>query len=446
MSAPPAHVRTEAEDALLAAFDAAGKNLPGDKWIARQRAAAMDRFRHTGLPTRRVEEWKYTDLRALMRTAAPLASEMKIAATAAPGDDPLSGLDRAVLVILNGAFDKTLSDLDGLKSVKVTPIADALAKGDKQIGALVEDNTDTALALNTAFMAGGVLIEVAEGAQPERPIEIMHIVTETKPAGIYVRNVVNVGKGASARIVESYRGPAGVAYQSNVVNELTLNDGARAIWAKLQLEGDAALHLGTLATRVDSNVEFDHLTVTAGAAATRSQIYMDVAGEGSRTSLNGTTLLNGTQHVDLMLSIEHLAPDDKTRVLYKNIARDRATGAFQGKIHVHQPAQKTDAKMMNRTLLLSDEASFAAKPELEIWADDVTCGHGSTSGRIDDDMLFYFLSRGIPRAEAERLLIIAFLSEAIEAIGDPALIGALEPLVEARLAAAPVSELNARLA
>ena len=446
MSAAPLTVRTEAEDALLIAFDAAGKNLPGDKWIARQRAAAMDRFRHTGLPTRRVEEWKYTDLRALLRVAAPLASDLKSAATAAPGNDPLSGLDRAVLVILNGAFDKTMSDLDGLKGVKVTPIADALAKGDRRIGTLIEDNPDTALALNTAFMAGGALIEVAEGAQPVRPIEIMHVVTETQPASVYVRNVVSVGKGASVRIVESYRGPAGVAYQTNVVNELALHEGAHAIWAKLQVDGDKALHIGTLATRIESNVEFDHLTITAGAAATRSQIYVEIAGEGARTSLNGTNLLSGNQHVDLMLSIDHTAPDAKTRVLYKNIARDKATGAFQGKINVHQLAQKTDAKMMNRTLLLSDEASFAAKPELEIWADDVTCGHGSTSGRIDDDMLFYFLSRGIPRAEAERLLIIAFLSEAIEAIGDPALIAALEPLVEERLAAIPVSELNARLA
>jgi Fe-S cluster assembly protein SufD len=274
----------------------------------------------------------------------------------------------------------------------------------------------------------------------------MHLATETRPAGMFVRNVVSVGKGASVRIVESYRGPAGVAYQANVVNELALHEGARAIWAKLQLEGDAALHLGTLATRLEANAELDHLTVTAGGSATRSQIYMAIAGEGARSSLNGTNILSGTQHVDLTLSIDHFAPGAKTRVLYKNIARDKATGAFQGKIHVHQPAQKTDAKMMNRTLLLSEDATFAAKPELDIWADDVTCGHGSTSGRIDDDMLFYFLSRGIPRSEAERLLVVAFLSEAIEAIGDPALIAALEPLVEERLAAAPASELNARIA
>ncbi len=351
-----------------------------------------------------------------------------------------------MLVILNGAFDKTMSDIDGLKGVKVTSIADALAKGDRRIGALIEDNPDTALALNTAFMAGGVLIEIADGARPERPIEIMHIVSEMRPAAIFVRNVVSVGKGASVRIVESYRGPAGVAYQSNAVNELALHEGAHVIWAKLQVEGDAALHIGTLATRLEANAELDHLTVTAGAAATRSQIFMAMAGEGARSALNGTTLLAGAQHVDLSLSIDHTAPGAKTRVLYKNIARDKSTGAFQGKIHVHQLAQKTDAKMMNRTLLLSDEASFAAKPELEIWADDVTCGHGSTSGRIDEDMLFYFLSRGIPRAEAERLLVIAFLSEAIEAIGDQALIAALEPLVEERLAAVPASELNARLA
>ena len=436
MTAEPVTLRTEAEQTLLSAFEAAKSRLPGDARIAERRAAAIDHFRRAGLPHRRIEEWKYTDLRALMRHAAPLASEPAEgpAEHMPAGADPLDGFDRAPIVIVNGVFQPDMSDHEELEGVTVTPLAEALAGGDRRIGALVEERTDVALSLNTAFMADGVLIEVAEGARPPRPLELIHVVTGARPVGVYIRNIVSVGPGASVRIVESHRGPVGVAYQANVANELKLSDGAHVVWAKLQAEGDAALHLGTLVARLDARAALDHLTITAGAAASRSRISLSMAGEGARAALNGTTMIAGTQHADLMLAIDHHAPGATSRVLYKNIARDRATGAFQGKIFVHREAQKTDARMMNRTLLLSEDASFAAKPELEIWADDVQCGHGSTSGRIDEDMLFYFLARGIPRAEAERLLVIAFLSESIEALGDAELVAALEPAVERWLA------------
>jgi Fe-S cluster assembly protein SufD len=448
MSAEPTTLRTEAEESLLSAFDAVAAGLPGDKRIAADRKAAIDRFRRTGLPHRRIEEWKYTDLRALMRRAAPLALEPGATPSVrtAPGPDPLDGFDRAPIVIVNGIFDGAMSDHDGMEGVTVTPLAEALMKGDRRIGALIDQPADAVLSLNTAFMADGVLIEIADGAKPLRPIEIIHVVTETRPVGLYVRNVVSVGRNASVRIVECHRGPDEVAYQTNVATELMLHEGAHAVWAKLQSEGAAALHVGTLLTRLEREARLDHLTISAGAAASRSQIFMAMEGEGARAALNGTTMIAGTQHADLTLGIDHVAPGARTRVLYKNVARDKATGAFQGKIFVHREAQKTDAKMMNRTLLLSEEASFAAKPELEIWADDVTCGHGSTSGRIDDDMLFYFLSRGIPREEAERLLVIAFLSESIEALDDPELVAALEPAVERWLASAPTPALAAEAA
>jgi Fe-S cluster assembly protein SufD len=448
MSAEPTALRTEAEESLLSAFAAVAPGLPGDARIGAQRRAAIDRFRRTGLPHRRIEEWKYTDLRTLMRRAAPLTSEPQASPSVrtAPGPDPLDGFDRTPLVVVNGVFDPSLSDHEGAEGITVTPLAEALARGDRRIGALVDQDDRAVLSLNTAFMTDGVLVEVADGANSSRPIEIIHVVTETRPVGVYVRNVVSVGRGASVRVVECHRGPAEVAYQTNVVTELMLREEARAVWAKLQAEGDSALHVGTLTARLERNATLDHLTISAGAAASRSQIFLGVEGEGAQAALNGTTMIGGTQHADLTLGIDHLAPGAKTRVLYKNVARGKATGAFQGKIFVHREAQKTDAKMMNRTLLLSDEASFAAKPELEIWADDVQCGHGSTSGRIDDEMLFYFLSRGIPRAEAERLLVVAFLSESIEALGDPELIAALEPAVERWLGSAPPTALTGETA
>jgi Fe-S cluster assembly protein SufD len=181
---------------------------------------------------------------------------------------------------------------------------------------------------------------------------------------------------------------------------------------------------------VGAGARFNHLTVTAGASLSRSQSFVTIGGEGAELNLNGATMIGGDQHADVTLTIHHAKPGSKSRVLFKNAADGSADGVFQGKIIVAQEAQKTDGKMMAKQLLLSEDAAFVSKPELEIYADDVQCGHGSTSGRIDETMLFYFLSRGIPRPEAERLLLQAFLADAIEAIGDEEVGAALEGVIE----------------
>jgi Fe-S cluster assembly protein SufD len=170
--------------------------------------------------------------------------------------------------------------------------------------------------------------------------------------------------------------------------------------------------------------------VATGGAIARFQGFITIAGEGARLGANGTMMLGEKAHGDVSLVIDHAAEGARSRVLYKNVADGESEGAFQGLIIVRPGAQKTDGRMMSRSLLLSDRAEFSAKPELEIYADDVQCGHGATSGRIDDEMLFYFLSRGIDRAEAERLLIMAFLAEAVEALGDEAIGATVEPVLE----------------
>ncbi len=434
MSAEPRTIRTKAEEALIAEYRANAATLPGGTAVGHRRATAMALFEKSGLPHRRVEDWKYTDLRALMKGAAPLVDGADDASLAAlTGTDPFAGLDRARLTVINGAYRPDLSDLAGLDGVTVTALDEVLAKAPERVGRLFADSDDTALALNSAFMQGGVVIDIAKDAKPARPIEIVHLTAAGEPVAVFIRDMVTVGANASVCIVDSHRGPDGIAYQVNVVTELSLAPGAHVEWARLQAEGSGAQHIGTLQAKLSADVTFDHLIVNAGGALWRWQGFATVAGRGVTLSFNGATMLTDKQHGDQALVVRHAEGWSTSRELFKNVIDGTAEGVFQGRIVVDPDAQKTDGKMMAQALLLSDEAQFASKPELEIFADDVQCGHGSTSGRIDDTQLFYLMARGVPRADAEQLLIEAFLDDAIDTLKNEAVAAALKGVVSAWL-------------
>ncbi len=435
MTAEPRTLRTRTEEALAALFAQSRAALPGGEPTRARRNAAFSLFEQFGLPHRRVEAWKYTDLRTLMRSAAPLAGPAPAALLGTVAEaDPIATLDRAQIVIVNGVFEAELSDLAGIEGVTVEPLAHVLATSPERIGRLVDDASDTVIALNTALMQGGAVITVAPGAHPSRPIEIVHLTASTEPVSVYARNVVSVGAGAVVRFVESHRGVRGLAYQVNALIELEVGEAAHVTWARLQAESEAALHVTSFLARLESRAEIDHVVVNAGAALARWQGFLDLAGKGVRMGFSGAAMLSGTEHGDTTLVVTHGEPHQSSREHYKAAIDGRATGVFQGKIVVAQGAQKTDARMMAKALLLSDEAEFASKPELEIFADDVQCGHGATAGQISDTELFYLMSRGIPRAEAERLLIEAFLDDAIDVVGDEAIGAALKGVVAAWLA------------
>lgn len=435
MTAPPRIAQTKAETALAALFAAEKKRLPGGKDFAQRREAAFALFEAAGLPHRRIEEWKYTDLRNLVRTVAPLAGEADASALASLAkNDPLASYDRARLVIANGIYRPDLSDLAGLEGVAVEPLADLLAAAPDRIGKLLPDGLDPVIALNTALVQGGVVVRVARGAKPARPIEIVHVTASISAASVYHRALVDVGSEAEVRFVESHRGPEASTHQVNGVIELTIGDGARVVWTRLQAEGRETQHLSSFGVRVGRDVKFDHLAVNTGASLARWQGFVTVAGTGAEIGFYGAGMLSGRQHGDIKLEVSHAVPHGRSRELYKSVVDGEADGAFQGRIVVKPDAQKTDAKMMTQALLLSDAAQFASKPELEIFADDVQCGHGATAGQIDETMLFYLLSRGVPRAEAERLLIEAFLADPIDAIGDEALGDALKSTIATWLA------------
>ncbi|BCP53088.1 Fe-S cluster assembly protein SufD [Kaistia sp. 32K] len=430
MNAEPRILRTQAEDTLALEFAAARTDLPGSPAIAAAREAAFVAFQQLGLPHRRTEPWRYTDLRALLRTIPPLANGH--GAEPVSLADPLPGLDRARLVVLDGVFRPDLSDLAGLDGVTVRPLVELLRAGDASIGREIATLKDAVVSLNTALMTGGVVIDVPAGAKIERAIEIAHWTSSAVAS--HVRNIVTIGAEASARILETHVGPADTAYQANVVTEVSVGDRAKAVWAKLQTEGAAAVHLGTLAVSIGTETEFDHLTLMTGAAISRAQSFVTYTGENARAGLFGATMVRGKQHADIALGVDHAVPNGSSRELFKAVMDGRAEGVFQGRIVVRPDAQKTDGRMMTQGLLLSEDASFFAKPELEIFADDVQCAHGATSGEIDEDILFYLLSRGIPRPEAETLLVTAFLAEAIEGLGDEAIGDAFEAIAREWLA------------
>ena len=421
MNAGVTTIKTAAETELAQVFAHARKSLPGDDAVAAQREAAFGLFAKEGLPHRRVEDWKYTDLRALMREAKPLAPPPDAAAKAlAKSAGALLGdVETRRLVFVDGAFVAELSDLANLEiGLSVGSLADALS-GDEpmltqRLGKLAPAG-DVAVALNTALMGDGAVIRIAADATIERPLHLL-FVASGKPTASFVRSLVVVERGARAMVIESHEGPAGSDYQVNAALELFVGDEAHVDHVKIIGEGADALHVSTLAAAIGAHARFNAFSFTMGGAVVRNQLFLKFDGEGIVAGIRGASLLKGRQHADSTLVINHVAPDCQSREVFKTVLDDEAHGVFQGRIIVRRQAQRTDAKMMTQALLLSDRAEADNKPELEIFADDVQCGHGATAGAIDEDLKFYLLARGIPAAEAEALLIQAFLGEAIDGI------------------------------
>ena len=415
-------VRTQAEIGLVDVYTTSRQSLPGGSDISAARAAAFNHFVLAGLPHPRVEAWKYTDLRRLMRDAKPLAARPDSAAKArardAGGLFATPGFRR--LVIVDGSFVADMSDLVGLETgLVVRSMADALSLDEpllsQGLGPMVPAD-DPALALNTALAGDGVVITVSPDAAIERPIHLVFFNTGAAPAAMVTRSLLVVGRGARATFIETHEGPDHQDYQVNTALQLVVGDEARVDHVKITREGNAAIHVATLLANIGAQAKFNELCFTAGGAVVRNQLFVLLAGEGTEADLRGLSLLADQQHADTTLAVDHSAAGSQSREVFKAVVDDEARAVFQGKITVRPKAQKTDAKMMTRALLLSDAAEADGKPELEIFADDVQCGHGATTGNLDNQLKFYLMARGIPEKEAEALLIQAFAADVVEAI------------------------------
>jgi Fe-S cluster assembly protein SufD len=411
--------KTETGRAVTSVFTVARERLPGSGKVADTRRQAFEAFERAGLPNRRIEEWKYTDLRALLREVAPLAP--------APDADAIKRA-RAVLktagvkgasklVLVDGVFVPELSDAAGAGAgVSVKTLRQALEGGDSKL--LTTDATDAMIALNAAMTTDGVIVAIGDGASITKPVHIVHVTTVSK-ASAFTRSHVTVGKGARVTLIESFVAADGAkSYQVNDAVILSVGDGADFSHVRLMTDASDAANITSGIFTVGAKAKYDLFNMTSGGALSRFSGLVTLKGEGSELNVNGVNLLKGTQHGDTTLVVDHAVPDCTSREIFRAVVDDRAHSVFQGRIIVRPQAQKTDGKMMTRALLLSDEAEADNKPELEIFADDVTCGHGATAGSLDESLLFYLRARGLPEKEAQALLIQAFVGEAIEGIAN----------------------------
>ena len=428
---------TPAETALAETFGAAKAVLPGNAVVAEGRQRAFDAFARAGLPNRRIEAWHYTDLRNLMRQALPLAP--------VPGTQEVARLSAEAarlpsprLVLVDGVFAPELSS-PVPAGVTVTSLAATLAKGEpaliESLGAAWAEADDAIISLNAALMQDGLVIDVAPGVELEAPLHIVYASVVPEPVARISRSLVRVGAGATFRLNELSLGWGGRVGQTNNVLILDIGDGADVAHT-LSLTGTepGSLRLESFMVKLGAKAKFDSFALITGAGLVRRQIYKLFAGSDAKAALRGVSLLRGREHADTTLFVRHAATGCEGRQNFRYILDDEATGVFQGKIVVDRIAQKTDGRMLAKALVLSDDATMNSRPELEIFADDVACGHGATIGGLNADQLFYLETRGLSAKEAEVLLLEAFAAELVDEIGDESLVAAYRAEIAAWLA------------
>jgi len=412
-------LKTAGEAKLAENFNASKSRLPGSP---ENRQGAFDNFASKGLPHKRVEEFKYTDVRAFLDEVAPLSirpgdAEAKAALEAAR---LFAAVDAFRITFVDGHFIHNLSDIAVLpKGIEIVSLAEAMAGNNqllKQLGTLAKASDNPLYQLNSAFMGDGAIIRITKGTKLDKPLHLRFL-SGTKPVATASRVLVLAEEDTNVTLLESHESRDGLAVQPNDVIEFKVANGSVVEHVRINAEGRDALAFSTLTARLGANVSFATTNAVFGAKVSRHQVYLAFEGDHSTAKVNGTALLNGIQHADSTLVADHIAPNCDSRELFKTVIDDDAVGVFQGRINVNAEAQKTDGKMMSACLLLSETGAMYNKPELEIFADDVQCGHGATCGALDEDLLFYLKARGLPHAEAESLLIQAFIGEAIEMVG-----------------------------
>ncbi len=401
----------------------AESNPVGGSALIALRTKAMARFAELGFPTLRHEDWRYTNVARIAKTAFRSAvdrgvdlDERAIAAETFPEGQ----FHR--LVFVNGFFARDLSSPQGLpKGVQIATLAETLDENPSWVEthlaryASYQDHAFTAL--NTALMEDGAFVYVPKGVVVEQPIHLLYVTMPgVEPVVVHPRNLIIADEASQLTIIESYAALGEGVYFTNAVTEISVGEGAVVDHYKVQRESTQAYHVGTTQLYQRRSSTVSSHTISIGGDIVRNDINAVLDGEGCDCTLNGLYVPAGKQHVDNHLRVEHRKPHGNSREHFKGILDDSARGVFTGRIIVHKDAQKTDAKQTNRNLLLSDSASVDTKPQLEIFADDVKCTHGATIGQLDEDAMFYLRARGISADAARSLLVFAFASESIEKI------------------------------
>ena len=411
--------------------------------LVRTREHALDRFLSLGFPTTRDEEWRFTSVAPIAGHAFRLSDASAKAAHRTLAPLNLSGKAAAELVFVDGRFAPGLSSIDDLpRGTRVGSLADHLERHDDGAAAhltrVAPFDARAFVAFNTAFFRDGAFIHIPPHTVVEKPIHVVFIASgETdgrRTAMTQPRVLAVLEENSQAAIVESYAGPTGRLYLTNVVAEIVLGPNAVLDHYKLQHEGTDAYHVGAIFLNAARSANCASHSMSLGGSLVRNDVVAVLGGEGGECTLNGLYLANGHRLIDNHTTIDHAMPHCGSREIYKGILADRARGVFNGKIIVRPDAQKTDAKQTNRALLLSEDAQINSKPELEIFANDVKCTHGAAVGQLDADALFYLRSRGLGLSEARHLLIHAFAGDVLNRMPLAAVRTRVEEVLQRQLA------------
>lgn len=400
---------------------------------------AQERVQALPLPQRRDEDWRYTPLPPLLDTAfQPAEAEPDLLTAEDVASLRLTDPDSPCLVLHNGFYVPELSTLPSDGRVRVLPSQAALAAGDAIVqahwGELSQDAPHLFSALNTALPSDGLCIEVAAGVQLARPIEVLHVTFSFNAQYLAQPRVLLVlGAGAQAQVVEHYAHLSDVMCLNNIVTEVFLYPQAQLQHARLQAESRLTRHLNSLYVQVGAGGSYHNTTLAFGGAWSRSEFHTRFAGEGAGCELNGFYLAAQQQAHDMHLNVVHNLPGCRSNSLFKGILQGQGKAVFDGNITVQPHAQQTDAHLNNANLVLSRTAEIDTKPRLEIYADDVQCSHGTTVGQLDPEMLFYLRARGIPLAQATRMVCNGFAGEVIATATVERLQAKAEQLLAAQL-------------
>lgn len=408
-------VTTSFKEQLLAHFSERLPSLHGDP---EQRQKAADYFSINGFPTRKTEDYKYIAPDTLFKKGFGFRPELMRGVS--EGDIKRLSLvpDAIVLVIVNGIFVPELSSKEELRGLTFCSMVHAVPTDEraKRHYGKYASQDDAFAALNTAMNEGGVFLHIAKNAVIGKPVHLLHITDNETEAFFQPRNLIVAEENAEATIIESFETIGPVRSFSNALTELAVEANAKLDHYRLQWEGEAGHLMCTTAGNVAEHALYNTYTFTLGGAWVRNNLNVAMSGRNGEAHLYGLYLPGGTQLVDNHTVVDHRVPDCMSNELYKGVLNGKSTAVFNGKIFVRPDAQKTNAFQTNRNILLSDDASVNTKPQLEIYADDVKCSHGTSTGRIDEEALFYLRARGIGEENARKLLIRAFVEEVVSQV------------------------------
>ncbi|UBM59159.1 Fe-S cluster assembly protein SufD [Marinilongibacter aquaticus] len=386
-----------------------------------RRIQAISNFKSLGIPTTKHEEWKYSNLRSLAKQEFNFHPKSDISAEELDSFH-LPELEGIVLYFINGVYHPEFSTLDQAEGkVQVMTFQQAQKENPELLnthyGKYSDNETEAFTAMNTALANDGIIVHVPDNVEVELPI-ILRMVSDTREEQVaaVIRNLVIVGKQAKVKIAESYRSFGDKASFVNTLTEVMVSEEAHVDYYKVQDESDLNYHVGTTNVYQKDKSYFYSATVTINGGFVRNNLNLTLDGEYIDSYMYGLYVPNENQHVDNHTVADHRKPNSISNELYKGILMDSSTGVFNGKIFVREDAQKTNAYQNCRNVVTSDKATMNTKPQLEIWADDVKCSHGTTTGKLNDEAIFYMRSRGIPKEEAIRLQLLAFAEDVVSQI------------------------------